>query len=83
MRTGAVKRKTKETDVEVEVNLDGTGAANVATGIGFFDHMLDLLARRNHARLVFNGPLWTSRGRHVPTEQRARRLVQRRLHARA
>ena len=49
MRTGSVKRTTKETDVEVAVNLDGTGAATVATGIGFLDHMLDLLAR--HARI--------------------------------
>src|SRR5438045_6764156 len=49
MRKAAVKRKTKETDVEVEVNLDGTGAGAIATGIGFFDHMLDLLAR--HSRL--------------------------------
>jgi imidazoleglycerol-phosphate dehydratase len=44
MRTGAVKRKTKETDIEVAVDLDGTGASAVATGIGFLDHMLDLLA---------------------------------------
>src|SRR6266702_1108510 len=49
MRRAAVKRKTKETDVEVEINLDGTGVANIATGIGFFDHMLDLLAR--HSRI--------------------------------
>ena len=49
MRTATIKRKTKETDVEVEINLDGTGAATIATGIGFFDHMLDLLAR--HSRI--------------------------------
>src|SRR5215213_8987631 len=49
MRKATVKRKTKETDVEVEIDLDGTGAASVATGIGFFDHMLDLLAR--HSRI--------------------------------
>jgi len=49
MRKGAVKRKTKETDVEVEIDLDGVGRAQVATGIGFLDHMLDLLAR--HARI--------------------------------
>src|SRR5256885_12493310 len=49
MRTAIVKRKTKETDVEVSVNLDGSGLCNVATGIGFFDHMLDLLAR--HSRI--------------------------------
>lgn len=49
MRTGAVTRKTKETDIEVAVDLDGTGASAVATGIGFLDHMLDLLAR--HSRI--------------------------------
>jgi imidazoleglycerol-phosphate dehydratase len=49
MRKGAVKRKTKETDIEVSVDLDGTGAAAIDTGIGFLDHMLDLLAR--HARI--------------------------------
>ncbi|HKS63749.1 MAG TPA: imidazoleglycerol-phosphate dehydratase HisB [Xanthobacteraceae bacterium] len=47
MRTGAVKRKTKETDVEVEVNLDGVGKSLIETGIGFFDHMLELLARHS------------------------------------
>ena len=49
MRKGVVKRKTKETDVEVAVDLDGAGRASVATGIGFLDHMLDLLAR--HSRI--------------------------------
>ena len=49
MRTGAIKRKTKETDIEVAVDLDGTGVSAIATGIGFLDHMLDLLAR--HSRI--------------------------------
>jgi imidazoleglycerol-phosphate dehydratase len=49
MRKAAVKRSTKETDVEITVDLDGQGASTISTGIGFLDHMLDLLAR--HARL--------------------------------
>ena len=49
MRTASIKRKTKETDVEVSVDLDGTGAGTISSGIGFLDHMLDLLAR--HSRI--------------------------------
>jgi imidazoleglycerol-phosphate dehydratase len=49
MRKGSLQRTTKETDVEVAVDLDGTGAAAVSTGVGFLDHMLDLLAR--HSRI--------------------------------
>jgi imidazoleglycerol-phosphate dehydratase len=49
MRKGAIKRKTKETEVEVALDLDGSGASSIATGIGFLDHMLDLLAR--HSRI--------------------------------
>jgi imidazoleglycerol-phosphate dehydratase len=45
MRTAAVQRRTKETKIDVAVNLDGTGAAEVHTGIGFLDHMLEQLAR--------------------------------------
>lgn len=44
-RTAAIQRKTAETDIELAVNLDGAGTANVATGVGFFDHMLTLLAK--------------------------------------
>ncbi len=47
MRTGAVKRRTKETAIEVSVSLDGSGKAELKTGVGFFDHMLDQLARHS------------------------------------
>ena len=47
MRKGAVSRKTNETAIEVEVDLDGSGAAKIKTGIGFFDHMLDQFARHS------------------------------------
>ena len=44
-RTADVRRDTKETQIRVQLDLDGTGAAGLATGIGFFDHMLDQIAR--------------------------------------
>jgi imidazoleglycerol-phosphate dehydratase len=49
MRKGAVSRKTSETEIAVELDLDGSGAAKIATGVGFFDHMLDQLARHSLA----------------------------------
>ena len=50
-RSATIQRQTKETQVSVTVNLDGTGQAAVSTGIGFFDHMLNLLARHSQVDL--------------------------------
>ena len=47
MRKAAVTRKTNETEIAVELDLDGAGVAKASTGVGFFDHMLDQLARHS------------------------------------
>lgn len=47
MRTAKIARKTNETEISVSINLDGTGAHTMQTGIGFFDHMLDQLSRHS------------------------------------
>jgi imidazoleglycerol-phosphate dehydratase len=47
MRTATIQRKTSETSIDVEVNLDGTGLYEVSTGIGFLDHMLEQLSRHS------------------------------------
>ncbi len=47
MRSASISRKTAETDINVEINLDGTGLYDNQTGVGFFDHMLDQLARHS------------------------------------
>lgn len=47
MRRAKISRSTTETSIEVEINLDGTGAYDVKTGVGFFDHMVEQLARHS------------------------------------
>ena len=47
MRKTSITRKTKETNIFCEVNLDGTGLYNISTGIGFFDHMLEIFSHHS------------------------------------
>ncbi|GAB6153992.1 imidazoleglycerol-phosphate dehydratase HisB [Desulfosporosinus burensis] len=52
MREANIKRKTKETEISVRLNLDGTGESQVKTGIGFFDHMLTAFSRFAYLDLI-------------------------------
>ncbi len=51
-RSGSIERNTNETQIKIDLNLDGTGKSNIATGIAFFDHMLDQLARHGQMDLA-------------------------------
>ena len=76
MRTGRIERRTKETDILVEVNLDGTGAYDIATGIGFLDHMIEQFSRHSliDVRLKVQGDLHVDQ--HHTTEDSAIALGQ-------
>ena len=52
MRQAHIERNTKETQISLTLNLDGNGAADVSTGIGFFDHMLINFARQDRKSVV-------------------------------
>ena len=51
-RTGSISRNTNETKIQIDLNLDGTGKSDISTGISFFDHMLDQIARHGQLDLV-------------------------------
>jgi len=53
-RTAEISRKTNETDIYIKVNLDGTGKSDISTGIDFFDHMLDQIARHGNMDLTIH-----------------------------
>ena len=54
MRNAEIKRKTNETSIVVKINIDGTGRSEINTGIGFFDHMLDQLAKHSLIDMEIN-----------------------------
>jgi imidazoleglycerol-phosphate dehydratase len=70
-RTAAVARKTKETEISVELNLDGTGQYAVSTGIGFLDHMLEQLSRHSLIDLTVTAKGDTHIDFHHTTEDSA------------
>jgi imidazoleglycerol-phosphate dehydratase/histidinol-phosphatase len=53
-RTGSISRNTNETKIQIDLNLDGTGTSDISTGISFFDHMLDQIARHGQLDLIVN-----------------------------
>jgi imidazoleglycerol-phosphate dehydratase len=71
MRTATIERRTSETDIAVEINLDGTGAYAISTGIGFLDHMIEQLSRHSliDVKLKVEGDLHVDQ--HHTTEDSA------------
>ncbi|HWH45802.1 MAG TPA: imidazoleglycerol-phosphate dehydratase HisB [Thermoleophilaceae bacterium] len=68
MRTASISRSTSETDIRLELTLDGSGAGARSTGVGFFDHMLDALARHGGLDLTLEASGDTETGAHHTVE---------------
>ena len=75
-RTSSEVRKTKETDIQLDLNIDGSGVYEVDTGIGFFDHMLEGFSRRPSCRF----PSYDRRYRNCPGNGDQECLRQKRRH---
>jgi imidazoleglycerol-phosphate dehydratase len=67
-RAAQIERSTKETQINLKLSLDGSGAAELATGVGFLDHMLDLLARHGRIDLEVKATGDLETGAHHTTE---------------
>ncbi|MDP5217845.1 imidazoleglycerol-phosphate dehydratase HisB [Ruegeria sp. 2205SS24-7] len=61
MRRATISRKTAETEISVEIDLDGTGRYDIQTGVGFFDHMLDQLSRHS----LIDMTIWAKGDTHI------------------
>lgn len=67
-RSAKVERKTKETEIELELGLDGTGSTSLASGVGFMDHMLELFARHGRFDLTLKASGDLETGAHHTVE---------------
>jgi imidazoleglycerol-phosphate dehydratase len=67
-RAAQIERTTKETEIRLKLNLDGTGGSELATGVGFLDHMLELLARHGRIDLEVRATGDLETGAHHTTE---------------
>ena len=78
MRTAKVNRKTKETDISCEINIDGTGQNEISTGVGFFDHMLEIFS--HHSLIDLKLKVWTELPKAPPRTSSSAGTIGSKLH---